>query len=328
MRKHAALTAQAVGCSQAPAPLSTPGGEGEGEGAAAASGASTLLHPNGRRPLAERLREGVTMCTDPVPVPLLRKYIAYARCVEPSAEGCGGGRLRPAVASLGSLFPLPAARRRYVHPALSPEAARVFQAFYLDLRATAQEGDSVPITTRQLESLVRLGQARARLELREIVTKEDAEDVVELLRESMTDVATDDFGVVDFGRGAGMSMAKQVKAFVKVLSRAAEERNSSTFTTQVRAARDGSGTAQRPTHARAASHLPRAGYAPARRRTRPRPDRVRQLPGRVEPAELHFEAGPAAVQADGGRRVERHHLLLCQVTTSRASFPVSPAAAG
>lgn len=223
MRKHAALTAEAVGRSQAPMPMSTPGG---GEGA---SGASTLLHPNGRRPLAERLREGVTMCTDPVPVPLLRKYIAYARCVRRNGEKWGQGaacRLTPPPS-----FTVP--RRRYVHPALSPDAARVFQAFYLDLRATASEGDSVPITTRQLESLVRLGQARARLELREIVTKEDAEDVVELLRESMTDVATDDFGVVDFGRGAGMSMAKQVKAFVKVLARAAEERNSSTFTTQV-----------------------------------------------------------------------------------------------
>ena len=42
--------------------------------------------------------------------------------------------------------------------------------------------DSCPITTRQLESLIRLTEARARLELREEATKEDAEDVVEIVR--------------------------------------------------------------------------------------------------------------------------------------------------
>lgn len=39
------------------------------------------------------------------------------------------------------------------------------------------------LSARQLESLVRLSEARARLELREEVTRSDAEDVVDLLRE-------------------------------------------------------------------------------------------------------------------------------------------------
>lgn len=39
------------------------------------------------------------------------------------------------------------------------------------------------VAARQLESLVRLSEARARLELREEVTCSDAEDVVDLLRE-------------------------------------------------------------------------------------------------------------------------------------------------
>jgi DNA helicase MCM8 len=50
------------------------------------------------------------------------------------------------------------------------------QSFYLSLRASSCGGVSggLPITARQLESLVRLAEARARAELREIVTAEDA----------------------------------------------------------------------------------------------------------------------------------------------------------
>ena len=46
---------------------------------------------------------------------------------------------------------------------------QVLKAFYLDLRkkALASEG-GVPITTRQLESLVRLAEARARADLRQV----------------------------------------------------------------------------------------------------------------------------------------------------------------
>lgn len=51
------------------------------------------------------------------------------------------------------------------------------QSFYLSLRASSCGGVSsnLPITARQLESLVRLAEARARAELREVVTAEDAQ---------------------------------------------------------------------------------------------------------------------------------------------------------
>lgn len=61
---------------------------------------------------------------DTIPSCLLRKYISYAR--------------------------------QYVHPKLSPEAAQTLQEFYLSLRAQANPADATPITTRQLESLIRL----------------------------------------------------------------------------------------------------------------------------------------------------------------------------
>ncbi len=60
--------------------------------------------------------------------------------------------------------------KRYVEPTLSPGAAKVLQRLYLTMRAQASSGQSIPVTTRHLESLIRLAQARARVDLREEVT--------------------------------------------------------------------------------------------------------------------------------------------------------------
>ena len=57
----------------------------------------------------------------------------------------------------------------------------MLKAFYLELRArSAQGADGPPITPRQLESLIRLSEARAKVELRERVTVQDAQDAVEV----------------------------------------------------------------------------------------------------------------------------------------------------
>jgi DNA helicase MCM8 len=50
----------------------------------------------------------------------------------------------------------------------------VLQQFYLSLRQKHKGIDGAPITTRQLESLIRLAEARAKMELREEVTEQDA----------------------------------------------------------------------------------------------------------------------------------------------------------
>ncbi|XP_072024490.1 DNA helicase MCM8-like [Amphiura filiformis] len=155
------------------------------------------------RPLSERLKIGRGESFDPIPPQLLRKYIAYAR--------------------------------KYVHPSLTPDAAIVLQNFYLELRKQHQGLDSTPITTRQLESLIRLSEARARLELRENVTQQDAEDVVELMKFSMVDTYSDEFGILDFQRsqhGSGMSSRSQAKKFVALLNQVAERTYNSIFTVQ------------------------------------------------------------------------------------------------
>ena len=69
-----------------------------------------------------------TPCTqqawDPLPPIIMRKYIAYAR--------------------------------KYCHPILDDGAKQVIQDFYLQLRKRKNFMDSTPVTTRQLEALIRL----------------------------------------------------------------------------------------------------------------------------------------------------------------------------
>ncbi|XP_063040543.1 DNA helicase MCM8 [Engraulis encrasicolus] len=160
----------------------------------------SLLEIPSDRPLADRLKVSSGEGFDPIPHQLLRKYVSYAR--------------------------------HYVQPTLSAEAAQVLQDFYLELRRQNQGTDSTPITTRQLESLIRLTEARARLELRERATQEDAEDVVEIMKHSLTDTYSDEFGRLDFERsqlGSGMSNRSQVKRFVAALNQVAERMHKTSF---------------------------------------------------------------------------------------------------
>ncbi|CAB3979134.1 DNA helicase MCM8-like [Paramuricea clavata] len=153
------------------------------------------------KPLSEKLKVGPGQDFDPIPSILLRKYIAYAR--------------------------------KYVHPKLSAEAADELQTFYLNLRQKHQSQDSTPITTRQLESLIRLTEARARLELREESTRQDAIDVIEIMKYSLVDTYSDGMGNLDFRRsqnGSGMSRNAQAKRFVAELERISELEYNSLFT--------------------------------------------------------------------------------------------------
>ena len=96
----------------------------------------------------------------PIPPDLLRKYIAYAR--------------------------------KNVHPVLTPEAAKRIEQFYLELRSIGEAPTSpVPITARQLEALIRLAEAHARMALRDKVTVEDAEEAIRLMKLSLQQVGID-----------------------------------------------------------------------------------------------------------------------------------------
>ena len=61
------------------------------------------------------------------------------------------------------------------------------------------------VSTYKLEALIRFSQARAKACLRDFVLKEDAKDVVELMRESVRQVHMDRSGRIDRARGGNKS---------------------------------------------------------------------------------------------------------------------------
>ncbi len=105
---------------------------------------------------------------------LLRKYIAYAR--------------------------------RDIHPKLTDEAISILQEFYVGMRkGGAEDEDSpVPITARQLEALVRLSEAHARIRLSELVTYDDATRAINLQQKCLKQVGLDpETGKIDIDKVEG-----------------------------------------------------------------------------------------------------------------------------
>lgn len=100
---------------------------------------------------------------------LLRKYISYAR------QKC--------------------------FPKLTDQAISVLQEYYIKMRSSAGGSRSIPISARQLEGLVRLSEASAKIHLRHEVLKEDAERAVELVDYCLRQVAFDEkTGTIDIDR--------------------------------------------------------------------------------------------------------------------------------
>ncbi|MFA6974313.1 MAG: minichromosome maintenance protein MCM [Parcubacteria group bacterium] len=98
-----------------------------------------------------------------IPRDLFRKYIAYAK-------------------------------QKYF-PKLSDEAVEEIKKFYVDLRNKPVASESamrpIPISARQLQALVRMSEASAKLKLRRVVTKEDAKEAIDLMKFYLMQVGYD-----------------------------------------------------------------------------------------------------------------------------------------
>jgi replicative DNA helicase Mcm len=104
-------------------------------------------------------RRGASPVEAQVDAELLRKYVSYAKGIK---------------------------------PVLSNEAIKQLSDFYLAMRAASEtEGSPVAITARQLESLVRIAEARARVALRQQVTAEDAGAAITIMKRSLEEVGID-----------------------------------------------------------------------------------------------------------------------------------------
>lgn len=138
-------------------------------------------------------------------------------------------------------------------PKLSIEACEVIKDFYITLRENAANNvNTLPITSRQLDSLIRLCQARAKLEFRNLVTRADACDVVKLVQESLFEACYIEMGTakgsaamaysfnqpraaakgVDPSNVGMLSIPKQTKFFVERLRSEAENRGDKRFDQQ------------------------------------------------------------------------------------------------
>ncbi|XP_078483973.1 DNA helicase MCM8 [Ciona intestinalis] len=140
---------------------------------------------------------------DPVPYSLLWKYIAYARKTMKQVN-------------------------------LSPEACQVLKEFYLELRKKGYTADSTPITTRQLESLRRLTEARCKVEFRDVASAEDAREVVEIMQHCLYETFADETNSLQFERsfhGTGVSKRGKIKKLIALLNREASYKSSNLFST-------------------------------------------------------------------------------------------------
>jgi len=119
---------------------------------------------------------GLSASRGPIDVPELRQYLAYCR--------------------------------RKCSPRLSAEAAEVLQNQYIDIRQRMRrERDAgrttVPITVRQLEAIIRMSEALAKMELREEAEVPHVEEALRLFTVSTLDTANMDRSM------EGMAMSEQ-----------------------------------------------------------------------------------------------------------------------
>lgn len=127
----------------------------------------------------------------PLPDQFLRKYFAYAK--------------------------------QFVNPRLTQAANDEISSYYVKMRSQGgnQEGvRSIPLTARQLEALVRLAEASAKLRLSEHVTKQDAERAINLLHYCLTQVAADESGQIDIDRitsGVPSSQRSKIYTVKKII---------------------------------------------------------------------------------------------------------------
>nr|XP_012221174.1 PREDICTED: DNA helicase MCM8 [Linepithema humile] len=106
--------------------------------------------------------------------------------------------------------------RQYVKPKLSTKATTALQNYYLELRSKNKQLGSIPIFNRQLEAMIRLTEARAKLELRVEATESDALDVIDLMRYAMTNLLDDTTPKLS---SDGKLTNKKIKTFIKVLEK-------------------------------------------------------------------------------------------------------------
>lgn len=91
--------------------------------------------------------------------------------------------------------------RANIQPVISEEAAKELVDSYVAMRALGQDVRAaekrITATTRQLESMIRLAEAHAKMRLSETVTKDDVQEAYRLIQSALKTAATDSEGRID-----------------------------------------------------------------------------------------------------------------------------------
>src|SRR5215210_7510509 len=107
---------------------------------------------------------------------------------------------------------------KQMDPALTPEAIDIVRSYYMDMRRIESEG-MITVTPRQLEGLIRLASARARLLLKDMVDAEDARRAIYLVDQMMRTAGVDvNTGKTDLGvlYGKPQSVVSKEKTFMEL----------------------------------------------------------------------------------------------------------------
>ena len=107
---------------------------------------------------------------------------------------------------------------KQIEPALTPEAIDIVRSYYMDMRRIESEG-MITVTPRQLEGLIRLASARARLLLKDVVDAEDAQRAIYLVDQMMRTAGVDvNTGKTDLGvlYGKPQSVVSKEKTFMEL----------------------------------------------------------------------------------------------------------------
>ena len=107
---------------------------------------------------------------------------------------------------------------KQIEPALTPDAIDIVRSYYMDMRRIESEG-MITVTPRQLEGLIRLASARARLLLKDMVDAEDAQRAIYLVDQMMRTAGVDvNTGKTDFGvlYGKPQSVVSKEKTFMEL----------------------------------------------------------------------------------------------------------------
>lgn len=90
--------------------------------------------------------------------------------------------------------------KEHIHPVLSEEAQQRLIQAYVDMRKIGAGRGHISAYPRQLESLIRLSEAHAKVRLNTVVEIEDVEEAYRLHREALKQSATDPLtGKIDVG---------------------------------------------------------------------------------------------------------------------------------